>query len=108
DLPTRKAIDRHLREARVRVRHAMEFDSVETVKRTVEIENAISIVPETAVRDEVAAGTLVALPVEHTPALARPLGVIVKKSALGLPVIREFLAMLEKFDLGGERSRSLG
>lgn len=107
DLPTRKAIDRHLRDARVRVRHAMEFDSVETVKRTVEIENAISIVPETSVRTEVAAGTLVALSIEHETPLTRPLGAIVKKNARSLPAIREFLAMLEKFDLGGEQSRAI-
>lgn len=107
DLPTRKAIDRHLRDAKVTVRHAMEFDSVETVKRTVEIENAISIVPETAVRKEVSAGTLVALPIDQMPSLSRPLGVIVKKNALSLPVIREFVAMLEKFDLGGEKSRTV-
>ncbi len=45
DLPTRKVIDRMLREQGVEIQHAMEFDNIETVKRAVEIENGISIVP---------------------------------------------------------------
>ena len=39
------------------MRLVLEFDNIETVKRAVEIENGVSIVPETAVRDEVEGGT---------------------------------------------------
>ena len=38
DIPTRKALDKILREYSVDVKHVMEFDNVETVKRAVEIE----------------------------------------------------------------------
>ena len=60
DLPTRKVIDRLLREQGVEIEHAMEFDNIETVKRAVEIENGISIVPQTSVADETRNGSLVA------------------------------------------------
>ncbi len=39
----------------------LEFDNIETVKRAVEIENGVSIVPEAAVRTEVEAGLLTAV-----------------------------------------------
>src|SRR5437867_2057600 len=43
DIPTRKALDRILRERGVTVDHVMEFDNIETVKRAVEIEAGVSI-----------------------------------------------------------------
>ena len=45
DIPTRRAIDKILRDRNVEVNHAMEFDNIETVKRAVEIDAGISIVP---------------------------------------------------------------
>ena len=39
----------------------LEFDNIETVKRAVEIENGVSIVPEAAIQDEVETGALVAM-----------------------------------------------
>src|SRR6266516_904681 len=38
DIPTRKAIDKILKDRNVDVQHVMEFDNIETVKRAVEIE----------------------------------------------------------------------
>lgn len=105
DLPTRKMIDRRLKQSGVRVRHLMEFDSIETVKRTVAVEQAVSIVPETAVRAEAEAGTLVAVPIDE-PAMWRPLGALTRRAANHGPALREFLAMLQKFDLGGERKKN--
>jgi DNA-binding transcriptional LysR family regulator len=101
DLPTRREVDRQLRQAGARVRVAFEFDNIETVKRAVEIESAISIVPRTSVRSEVEAGHLVSIELSDAE-MWRPLGTLVKKSSAGTPALREFLAMLEKTDLGGE------
>ena len=42
DIPTRRAIDKILRDRNVEVDHAMEFDNIETVKRAVEIDAGIS------------------------------------------------------------------
>ena len=58
DLPTRKAIDEMFAKASISVKEVVEFDNIETVKRGVEIENAISIVPSESVKNEVAAGKL--------------------------------------------------
>ena len=102
DLPTRKMIDKHLKEAGVRVRHLMDFHNVETVKRTVEIENAISIVPEISVRTEVVDGRLVAIPISSSE-MWRPLGVISKRNAVLCRAARVFLELLEQFDLGEEK-----
>ena len=89
--------------AETRVRVAFEFDNIETVKRAVQIENAISIVPRTSVRSEIEAGQLACAELSE-PDLWRPLGTLVKKSSAGTPALREFLGLLEKTDLGGEGS----
>ena len=95
DLPTRREIDRKLRAAGVRVKLALEFDNIETVKRAVEVENGLSIVPETSVRAEVESGTLVTLDFE-APDMLRPLGALVRRSARISPALREFLSLLER------------
>lgn len=103
DLPTRREVDRRLRQAGARVRVAFEFDNIETVKRAVQIESAISIVPRTSVRSEIEAGQLACVEFSE-PDLWRPLGTLVKKSSAGTPALREFLGLLKKTDLGGEGS----
>ena len=95
DLPTRREIDRKLRSEGVKVKLVLEFDNIETVKRAVEIENGVSIVPETAIRDEVEANTLAAVEFSD-PSLRRPLGALIRRSARVSPALREFLALLEQ------------
>lgn len=93
DLPTRKVIDRHLREHSVEVEHAMEFDNIETVKRAVEIESGVSIVPANTVRAEVESGLLAAVEIDG-PQMSRPLGVLTKRNRARSPAHKEFLAAL--------------
>jgi DNA-binding transcriptional LysR family regulator len=95
DQPTRKVIDRAFREHGIHVHHAIEFDSVETVKRAVEIENGISIVPSRTVRQEVENEALAAVEIA-TPEMWRPLGIILKRDHARSPALREFLAQLQK------------
>jgi DNA-binding transcriptional LysR family regulator len=95
DQPTRKIIDKNLREQGVHVRHAIEFDNVETVKRAVEIENGISIVPSRTVQQEVENAALVAVEIVH-PALTRPLGILTKREGTRPPLVRAFVALLQK------------
>jgi DNA-binding transcriptional LysR family regulator len=99
DLPTRKEIDKRLRGRGVRIKPILEFDNIETVKRAVEIEEAVSIVPEICVRDEVRGDTLIAVEIDE-PEMWRPLGAIVRRTAVPSPALKEFLAMLEKTELG--------
>lgn len=94
DTPTRKVIDRFLRDAGVNVNRTMEFDNIETVKRAVEIENGISIVPEATVAQEVENGSLIAL--EIVPEMWRPLGILVKRNRARSPAHRELISMLQK------------
>jgi DNA-binding transcriptional LysR family regulator len=53
DIPTRRAIDRVLRNHGVVVRYVAELDNIDTIKRFVEIGQGVAIVPEPAVRAEV-------------------------------------------------------
>jgi len=95
DMPTRKAIDRHFREQGVTVQHKMEFDNIETVKRAVEIDGGVSIVPRTTVRQEIESGVLVGLEIEG-PRLVRQLGVVTKRNRPRSPAHQEFIAVLRR------------
>lgn len=94
DLPTRKAIDKSLRLAGVQIKRVMELDNVETVKRAVEIENGISIIPETAAVHEVRTGLLVAKEIE-AESMWRPLGVIYRRNRPISAAQRYFVEILK-------------
>ena len=93
DLPTRQYVDRHFRDSGVLLGHAIEFDNIETVKRAVEIEQGISIVPLASVKAEVDSGSLRAIPLD--PPLRRPIGILLKRNRPRTPALREFLALLQ-------------
>ncbi len=95
DLPTRKVIDRMLREQGVEIQHTMEFDNIETVKRAVEIENGVSIVPQTSVADEARNGSLVPVEVESFD-MWRPLGVIYRRHRAISPAQKQFVTLLKE------------
>jgi DNA-binding transcriptional LysR family regulator len=95
DLPTRKVIDRHMREHHMSITHTMEFDNIETVKRAVEIENGISIVPETTVKQEVENGLLNGVEIRE-PEMFRPLGILLKRNRSRSPALKKLVAMLQK------------
>jgi DNA-binding transcriptional LysR family regulator len=94
DIPTRKALDKILKEYDVEVKHVMEFDNVETVKRAVEIDAGISIVPQGTVIQEIAKQTLVAIPLDDGD-FFRPLAAIYKKNKVLSPAMKQFLAILK-------------
>jgi DNA-binding transcriptional LysR family regulator len=94
DIPTRKALDKILKEHSVQVRHVMEFDNIETVKRAVEIDAGVAIVPQGTVLQEVSKQTLALVTLEDGR-FHRPLAAIYKKSKVLSPAIKEFLAALK-------------
>src|SRR5258708_19344687 len=94
DIPTRRAIDRVLKERNVAVQHVMEFDNIETVKRAVEIDAGIAIVPQGTVIQELANQTLSAFRLEDVE-LYRPLAAIYKKNKVLSPALKQFLMMLK-------------
>ncbi|MEM9017590.1 MAG: LysR family transcriptional regulator substrate-binding protein, partial [Verrucomicrobiota bacterium] len=105
DLPTRKAIDGMFTNAGVRVKEVVEFDNIETVKRGVLIENAISIVPSDSVRPEVEAGTLVQVPIEGK-FIWRPLGIVRRRTKAITPAMREMIHLLKEGGDGGRSSKN--
>ena len=94
DIPTRRAIDKILRDRNVEVDHTMEFDNIETVKRAVEIDAGISIVPRSPVAQEVAKKTIAMVEIEDEQ-FYRPLAAVHKKSKVLSPAMKEFLALLK-------------
>ena len=95
DIPTRKALDKLLKEHGVEVQTVMEFDNVETVKRAVEINAGISIVPLATITQEVAKQTLAAVTFEDGE-FFRPLGAIYKKNKVLSPAMKQFITMLKE------------
>ncbi len=94
DIPTRKALDRILKEHSVQVQHAMEFDNIETVKRAVEIDAGVAIVPQGTVAQEVGKQTLAQVDIEDGE-FYRPLAAIYKKNKVLSPAMKQFLAVLK-------------
>jgi len=94
DTPTRKALDKVFKQHGVTVDHVMEFDNVETVKRAVEIEAGLSIVPQITVLQEIERQTLVAIKIEGDQ-FFRPVAAIYKKNRVLSPAMKQFLAILK-------------
>jgi DNA-binding transcriptional LysR family regulator len=94
DIPTRKAIDKVLKDHHVEVQTVMEFDNIETVKRAVEIEAGVSLVPQGTITQEVAKQTLAEVKIEGVE-LVRPLAAIYKKTKVLSPAMKQFLAVLK-------------
>jgi DNA-binding transcriptional LysR family regulator len=74
-LAIRRHVDRFLRGHGVAVDVVMEFDNIENIKKAVEINAGVALLPVHTVRHEVRAGTLAAVPLVGR-GLVRPLGVI--------------------------------
>ncbi len=95
DVPTRTLINGILARYGVTVRIAMEFDNTETIKRAVEINAGLSILPEPTIRSELTAGTLKAMPLLNEN-FYRPTGVIVRKDKVLTQAGRYLLELLHK------------
>jgi DNA-binding transcriptional LysR family regulator len=94
DMPTRKALDKILRSQKVTVQHVMEFDNIETVKRAVELDCGVAMVPEATLKHEVAQRTLVAVPLEGD--YFRTLGAVYRINKVLSLALKQFLALLKK------------
>jgi LysR family transcriptional regulator, transcriptional activator of the cysJI operon len=94
DIPTRKALDKIFKDYGVEVKTVMEFDNIETVKRAVEIDAGISIVPQGTITQEVAKQTLVGLPIEDADCF-RTLAAIYKKGKVLSPAMKQFISIIK-------------
>src|SRR5262245_3133926 len=93
ELTIRRAIDRALRQANVRVNIAMEFDNIETIKQAITIAAGVSILPGNTVEKEVGIRTLAAAPLD-IPDLVRPVGIIHRRQKPLTPTASRFVQLL--------------
>jgi DNA-binding transcriptional LysR family regulator len=95
DVPTRVWIDNFLSRYNIVVNPVMEFDNIETVKRAIEINSGISILPQTAILQEVKGGTIKAVGFSNE-FFVRPTGIIVRKGKIFGQAGRYFIDLLCK------------
>lgn len=112
DLTIRREIDRVLQLHRAEVHVIMEFDNIETIKRAIEIDAGVALLPEPTVLREVEAGTLVKVPLA-TEELVRPLGIIHRRGKELGSTARRFIELLQSegqsvplVDVGGGATQS--
>lgn len=93
DLVIRHEIDRVIAAHGVEPDVVMEFDNIETIKRAVEIDAGVALLPEPTLGRELAAGTLCAVRIAGDE-LVRPLGIIHARSKPLGPTARRFVELL--------------
>jgi DNA-binding transcriptional LysR family regulator len=90
DIPTRKAVDAIFRDNKLEITPVMEFDNIETVKRAVEIDHGIAIVPQATVQQELRQGTLAIVPFKGKE-FSRPLAILHRKGRVLTPAMKKFI-----------------
>ena len=93
-LRIRAEIDRALMVAKVKVNIAMEFDNIETMKRAIEIDEGISILPAPTVAREIALGSLAKIPLAEE-SLQRPLGIVHRRDRKLSGIAQQFVELLQ-------------
>lgn len=97
NVPSRMLIDNILNLYNVKVRTVMAFDNTETIKRAVEIDAGISILPEPTIHTEFANGSLHAIQFSNET-FTRPTGIIVRKDKIFSRPGRYLIELLRKRD----------
>ncbi|WP_309386634.1 LysR family transcriptional regulator [Cerasicoccus frondis] len=98
DIPTRKATDQLFRDNKLDIDPVMEFDNIETVKRAVEIDAGVSLVPSTTVIQEVKQGLLASVQLRGKK-VTRPLAIVHRKGRVLTPAMKKFVKLLTSKDL---------
>ncbi len=93
DLVIRHEIDRVMAAHDAEADVVMEFDNIETIKRAVEIDAGVALLPEPTLGRELAAGTLCAVRLAGDE-LVRPLGIIHARGKPLGPTAKRFIDLL--------------
>lgn len=93
DIPTRKAVDQIFRDHKLEIEPVMEFDNIETVKRAVEIDHGISIVPQMTVQQELRQRSLAVVTFKGKD-FTRPLAILHRKGRVLTPAMKKFIELL--------------
>jgi LysR family transcriptional regulator, transcriptional activator of the cysJI operon len=107
DIPTRKAVDAIFRDNKLEITPVMEFDNIETVKRAVEIDHGIAIVPQATVQQELRQGTLALVPFKGKE-FTRPLAILHRKGRVLTPAMKKFVEMLAAEGAAAEAASAKG
>jgi DNA-binding transcriptional LysR family regulator len=119
NLTIRREVDRFLREHGAAVDVVMEFDNIENIKKAIEIGAGVALLPEPTLRQEVASGSLAAVPLSGAN-LVRPLAVIHRRhqplssaaarfvELLRMPLTAPDLARLKRQPTGASRLAARG
>jgi LysR family transcriptional regulator, transcriptional activator of the cysJI operon len=102
DLPIAREIDRFLSGQGIKVNVTLHFDNIQMIKEAVAHRVGVSIMPARIMKDEIAQGRLVAIPIA-APELYRPLGIIHRKKKRFYPVAQAFLELLCEKPTGYEQ-----
>jgi DNA-binding transcriptional LysR family regulator len=97
NVPTRIWIDNILSNYNVSIHPVMEFDNIETIKKAVEINSGVSILPKNAIDQELASGTLTAIDFSNEH-FYRPTGIIIRRNKILNNACRSFIEVLRKKD----------
>jgi DNA-binding transcriptional LysR family regulator len=98
DIPTRKATDSAFRAINIDNLPVMEFDNVETVKRAVEIDAGVAILPYATVVNEKAQGLLKIINIKGDP-IKRPLALLHRKGRVLTPALNKFIDLMTGKDI---------
>ena len=99
NLTIRREIDRFLKRHGVRVEVHHQFDNVEAIKRAVEVNSGVSILPRPTLEHEVSLGSLVAVPFDGKE-FVRPLGIIHRRGKKFYPTTQKFIDLLRNGSAG--------
>ncbi len=94
NIPTRRHIERMLRAEKVEVDVEMEFDNIELLKRAIEVDAGVSILPRDNVEREARHGELCYVGFEDADKWVRPVGILRRRGKSPGPAEKQFLAML--------------
>jgi DNA-binding transcriptional LysR family regulator len=93
EIPTRLYLNEILEKADIDMPVVMEFDNIETIKRAVEINMGIAILPDKTIEREAKQGILKMIEIKDKD-MVRPLAIIRKKDRVMQPGLKQFLKYL--------------
>ena len=93
-IPSRIWIDSILQSYNITTNPVMQFDNIETIKRAVEINSGVSILPKNAILQELQTGTLKAIELADEK-FVRPTGIIVRKNKILSRATKYFIDLLK-------------
>lgn len=100
DLVIRRKVDRFLRTHGVSAETVLEFDNIENIKQAIEISAGVALLPAAALRRDVEAGRLAAVPLADAR-LVRPLGIVHRRHPAPSRTALQFIELLRQPDEPG-------